>query len=279
MTGNDGDDDSRRVITPLFDRPGGADVVTGDFSGLVEMNIAGTSVNLHHRDLFETGAKGFVIPQWANKVSDGGIAHAAMQKYGDAFNKAYADYLAIDTNREKLARVVLFKDPEADLYFFHTVTVQTGHLLAARNVADAVSYVLSLCEQRGIKSVGFPAMCTGVQGELTDEQSAKTIAHAIHQFSASKPSDVKVNVAISGYGSRERFIAFQKVFQNPDLFKDFDPTAEVGLREEDIRRNIAEKSAQGKLPVVVVGTDGQIITSKPSSGATLHRLGRPEDNL
>lgn len=278
MADNDGDD-GRGVIAPIFGRKGGADVVVGDFSGLLEMDIAGTSVRLHHKDLFETGVKGFVIPQWANKVSDGGIAYAAMQKYGDAFNQAYSDYLAIDTNREKLARVVLFNDPERDLNFFHTVTVQTGHLMAARNVSDAVSYVLALCEQQGIESVAFPAMCTGIQGELTDEQSAKTIAHAIHQFSARKPSNVKVHVAISGWDSPARYKAFCKVFQNPEQFHDFEPENEVGLREEDIRRVIAERTATGKLPVVVVGTDGVVVSDKPQSGATVHRLGRPEDGL
>lgn len=271
--------DKKNVITPVFRQPGGAEVIAPNFESkdVQEVLIAGTKVRLLKRSIFETGVEGFVIPQWANKVSMGGIAYAGIEKFGDAFNKAYEDYLVNAT--DNIARVVMYQDKETKLSFFHTVTVQTGHLVAACNVSDAVCYVLSSCENQNIQSIGFPAMSTGIEGELEDKQSAIVMAHAIYKFSQIKPSDLDIVVAISGYDSNNRFKVFSEVFQNPELYKNFDPKAEVGTRREDVRRTLIEKAEQGRLPIIVIDKEGETIGLRPKSGATIHNLSDPKKDI
>lgn len=270
--------EDRKVITPVFGREGGADILTGDFAGkdLFEVSIGGFDVSLVHRSLFEADVDGFVIPQFANKLSTGGIAGAATKIFGDRFNEAYDQYMKLNSERQQLARVVSYREPEHDKYFFHTVTVATGHLNAARNTSDAVQYVLALCEKKGLTSIGFPAMCTGVEGELEDEQSAKVIANALHRYGRSEGSDLKITVAISGWDSQQRFAAFKKIFADPSYFEKFDPAAEVGTRQQDVRRRLYESGLKGELLVdEIVDTEGQLVVSKDdqnADGAKIYRL-------
>ncbi len=263
------DDERRKVLRPIFGRPEGASVFTPDFleGRTVNISIGGIEVSLIHGSLFDTDADGFVIPQFSNKVSTGGVAFDGKAIYGEAFNKAYEQYLGLYGDSHKNARVISYRDEEAKKFFFHTVTVQTGYEKASQNVADAVQYVLALCQQKGLRSIGLPALCTGVQGELLDEQSAKTIAHAIYTFRQNTVVSgeiPKVILAISGYESRARFDTFARIFKTPELYETFDPASEIGQRPKDVNQRLHEESKKGTLLAVdIVAGNGEVIISDP----------------
>lgn len=256
---NSGDD--RRIITPVFGRHGKAPVIPLNprRHDEVDVTVNGVAVKLIRQDILDVGAQAIVISQFTDKVSEGGVALAVMRRYGSDVNEAYGAVLT--SKKTKYGHFA-----QDGLHFFHVPTVKTGAENAAKNVYDAVFSTLFYCGMMGISSIAFPALCTGPEGELQDEQSARTIGKAIYDYAAKDSDKIPaITIAIWDYDDKNRFAAFTRILKSPNQYMYFNPSQEIGKRLPDPRRRLHEDMKKGNLMLadIVKGQDGTFTLQNP----------------
>ena len=140
-------------------------------------------------DITSFSADAYVIPQFQNACSYGGVGGAVARSGGirslDLFQK-FID----DNGRQNFGLVLLTAAGGGNAKFhLHVVSVGSSREDEFNTIQTAFFNVLSIAEKNGVKTIIAPAMGTGIIGKLTSEQSAKAMMSAIFDFASQGKGD------------------------------------------------------------------------------------------
>ncbi|MCL2537885.1 MAG: macro domain-containing protein [Alphaproteobacteria bacterium] len=121
----------------------------------------------------------YVVPHFDNEVSWGGVG-ASVSRAGAA--KGMEEYEEKYCNGNlKFGDVILTNSYGGNSkYLLNATTVASGEDKEPRTVYEATSNAIKVAEANKLISVAFPALGTGIIGDLTPEQSALVMLGASH---------------------------------------------------------------------------------------------------
>lgn len=155
-----------------------------------------------------TGLGAWVVPHFAGAVSYGGVGRAVLMAGG----KTGLEALEPRIQGMQFGDVAITDAGKADVgKLIHVISVGSNRDQEFGIVQTAVKNALKAAEEAGIESVVFPALGTGIIGQLTARQSAHAMLEAISQHPAEKVKQVTVII----YGNESAYHEFVRVYQNP----------------------------------------------------------------
>jgi O-acetyl-ADP-ribose deacetylase (regulator of RNase III) len=217
-----------------------------------EGEIGDMKVRLVHGDLTREKLASVMIPQFADRGSDGGLALAFSQAFGHDISKDYRSYLELRKRPLDYSALVCVPDKESGRWLLHAATVRSGTERAFETVGRAVQNALNFASENNLRSVGIPALATGPEGELTNKQSALAILNAIHKFSAvhrrkSYPR-LEITIGLWDWKSGQKFRAFRQELLSR-RFENVQP--ELGQRVHDPAHYAHAQRQKGRNAAVI----------------------------
>ncbi len=233
----------------------------------LQADINGITVELIRGDITQHPVDAVIVPQFSDKVSDGGIALAFHKALGRDICKPYQGYLKAAGGKVEFCQVIANYDEESAKWFFHAVTVKSGRDNAFENTNKAVANALLLACHEGLHSLATPTLGTGTDGELEDRQSALCELNAIFNFGDFKRAlgygRLSVTIVVGGMDAGKRFTAFREVMRD-GTYKNATP--EVGTRPFDPRKLVRDSMVKpGMQPIVVVDSTGVVLGEAKTS--------------
>jgi O-acetyl-ADP-ribose deacetylase (regulator of RNase III) len=193
--------------------------------------------------LERTPADALVAPQWPGDAGSygGGVGRAIISAGGRA---AYEDYAHHCQGTETAHRDVHVSPSGVSLWphVINAVTVGSQRSEEFEVIADATYNVLKAAAEKGIRTVAFPALGTGVIGNLTPEQSAKAITNGIDRASR-EGLDVEVAIVLWA-GSRGAAEQGFKAFSDTVTAGVFGSQSEVGGKQFDLASWIRDNTGR-----------------------------------
>lgn len=198
------------------------------------------AVKLGIGDMTEAKADAYVVPQFKNCSSEGGVA-ASIGRAGAHLGIA-DEYEAIVRNGGGTLKFgAAFVTPShggKTSSLIHVVSVASGPEKEFNVVNQAVYNALTSASIAGLKQIVCPILGTGIIGALTDEQSAKAMLSGANRFAMRNP-DAEIEITFVVYGNPA------SLAQNPTVAalkralvsKSYlEATPVVGQRELDVER-------------------------------------------
>jgi len=200
--------------------------------------IGNSQVKIALGDLTQMKADAYVVPQFSEGASYGGVGGAIARSGASKGVEAYEAFVETQGtlnfssvvmtesgggNAKHLLHVVSVGSPRADEF----TTVRNGFLNALHTAAE-----------HGCRCVVAPAMGTGIIGQLTSEQSARAMMSAINQYGLDGGVDLSVSLVI--FGDQTAYDAFNQVLKSRSYVSS---TVEPGAREIDVGRWFVEMNS------------------------------------
>lgn len=138
------------------------------------------SVAIAQTDMTQLQADAYVVPQFRNVVSTGGVAGAIIRAGAREGMARYGDYLARKVAVARLPDwgevLTVESGGGQSRHLMHAVTVQSGNKVTeGEAISKAVGNSVVEANRLGLRRVIFPALGTGVLGELVGGESARLI--------------------------------------------------------------------------------------------------------
>lgn len=174
---------------------------------MLEIYFETVLVRIMRGDLTQIIAEALVNPANSYGLMGGGVSLALKSAGGPEIERAAVARAPIpigscvETTAGKLKAS----------YIFHAPTMENPGRTTPQVVRAAVKAALNLAASKGVSSIAFPAMGTGVGGIALD-QAAEIMAEEITAF-AKKPSSVTFITLVASRDDMEK--AFVKAFERP----------------------------------------------------------------
>jgi O-acetyl-ADP-ribose deacetylase (regulator of RNase III) len=164
-----------------------------------EISGCPVSVSIGYLEREKAGA--YLVPHFDSAVVKGGVAGSIARGGAELGIDEFADYM--DRNGPlPFGTVRLTKSYGGNAEFLcHAVSVQSGEDTAFQVIHDVTLESLRLCGVNGISRLVVPALGTGILRELTDEQSAKAMLSAVHDYAREGGGPVEMAVVLYAGGS------------------------------------------------------------------------------
>jgi len=183
-------------------------------------------------DLTQLQVDAFVVPEFDNSASYGGVGGAVANAGGDRGLEKYQQHVSKNGTQE-FGSILLTESGGGNApYLLHAVSVGSEREEEFITVQSAIFNALETAHENGLSSVAAPALGTGIIGQLTDTQSAKAMMSAVDAFSQKYP-DAEMAVSLVIFGSAATYNGFIEVLQNKAYE---DVAAEAGGRVMDFGR-------------------------------------------
>jgi O-acetyl-ADP-ribose deacetylase (regulator of RNase III) len=166
----------------------------------------------------------WVVPQFRNAVSYGGVGSAVMRAGGMRGLEAleplikkgmqYGDAVVTEAGNAKVGHLI------------HVISVGSEQEAEFDVVKLSVKNALEAADKAGIETVVFPALGTGIIGQLTPTQSAHAMLSAIREY---KGESVKQIMAVV-YRNEAVYQEFIRVYNCPT-----EVVSKIGAKEIDVR--------------------------------------------
>lgn len=176
----------------------------------MKKNIGNSEVSIHLGDMTQFEVDGFVVPQFNDCCSFGGVGGSVARNGAVEGMEAYESYTQQAESDIAYGKIVIVPSGGGNSqYLLHAVTVASGSENEFETIQNAIFNALKASEKNGLESVAMPAMGTGILGDLTDEQSAKAMLSGVYKYS--QESDIPVKVSIVIWDSQETVDSFSQV--------------------------------------------------------------------
>lgn len=180
-------------------------------AGLTEFRIRAADgtlplIAIAHGDMTRIPADAYVVPHFSGAVSWGGVGAAVARAGGSSGIQAFEDVARQYTQFGQAVATSSGGGHAANL--IHVVSVGSGKTQEYAVARESVYNSLVIAMQRGFKSVVFPALGTGIIGQLTDEQSARAIREGIQKFHSNHPQSGIESITIAIFRNPSQYSAF-----------------------------------------------------------------------
>lgn len=210
--------------------------------------IGRTQVEIVLGDLTQQPVEGLVIPQFDGGVSWGGVGGAVARRGGsDGLNEAEKYF---ETHNVMYGDAFITDSPAMGKKLIHVISVASKAENEFATVQLATINALDQASLAGLRSIGIPALGTGIIGQLTGRQSAEAILSAIKTYADKGGMMPQVKVVI--YGDRAAYDDFVKVLKNGS-YASVD-TKQIGERVFDTEAWMRGMRMDSDLEFVEVGT-------------------------
>ena len=195
-----------------------------------EGKIGNVSVSVAGGDMTQIKADAYVVPEFDDCISEGGVGGAIYRSGAEEGMEAYGKYIA-EKGKLNLKDIFIAESGGGySKYLIHAVTVGANKDNAYEVARDGVFNALTEAQKKGIKSVVIPAIGTGIIGSLTNSESANAILNGVKKFA---DNGGKMDVCAVVYSTGAGFNDFSNVlksksYENPETktgTKDFNATA------------------------------------------------------
>jgi O-acetyl-ADP-ribose deacetylase (regulator of RNase III) len=201
--------------------------------GKVEENV----VTIFDGSMTRLAVDAYIIPHFNDKASDDGVAGAIEKAGGKNGLDLYRRFLR-ERGPQNFGTVLLTEGGGNARYHIHVASVCSGKNNEFKVVQTGFYNALKIAEEHQLQSIAVPAMGTGFLGELTDEQSARTMMSALHQFSL---AGGKMNVQFAIYNDEAARQAFITTLDSKTYVNALD---EEGLRKAQKRQAASAQNTQ-----------------------------------
>jgi O-acetyl-ADP-ribose deacetylase len=154
--------------------------------------IKGNAVSVRLGNLTNIQADAYVVPQFRNEASYGGVGGAVARAGGER-GLAFYDERMLQQGALRWGDAIITPSGGGNARFhLHVASVESGPEYEFAVVSCAFYQALKLAAENGITSIAAPALGTGTIGYLTPEQSAKAMMAALdkHATEGNPPLDV-----------------------------------------------------------------------------------------
>lgn len=223
--------------------------------------IGGVEITLGLGDLTAAGAEAYIVPQFEDCASEGGVGGAIARS--GASRGVIREYEALLAKANGslpfgFASVTPSHGGNAQR-LIHVVSVGSGDKREFNTVATAIFNALVAAYGAGIKSIAAPMLGTGIIGSLTDEQSARAMMSAVARFDREYPN-ADMRLTFVAYGNpadtgHPAFRALKSVLENAE-YEGVSPV--VGQREFDPVRFQSELQRDVDLNAVVASGSAHV---------------------
>ena len=176
------------------------------------MKIRNIEVNVVLGDITSLRVDAYIVPQFDDALSEGGVGGAVMRAGALSGMNAYQEYIDKKGALNFGEGIITKSRGGNSKFLLHVASVGSGMEREFDTVRKAVFFALQLAENHSVSSVATPALGTGIIGDLTDEQSAKAIFSAIDEFSKTGKSVRSVSLVI--YGNPKAVACAESVLQS-----------------------------------------------------------------
>ncbi len=196
--------------------------------------IGNTNVTIAHGNMTDICADAYLVPQFNNSASFGGVGGSVARSGAEKGIEAYNNIVKKLGTQEFGTIHITESHGGKSSRLIHAVTVGSGKENEFEIVEKAVYNALKKAQEHGIKSVVMPEIGTGIIGNLTDAQSANAMMRGIRKFSA---EGGKMDICIDIFRNQQGFSEFSKILNNATYDV---PISKTGGRKFDIGRFIDE---------------------------------------
>lgn len=196
----------------------------------IEGQIRNVTLRIAFGDMTKVKADAYIVPQFTSCASYGGVGGAVARAGAVKGIDEFQEFVSRG-GEQKFGTVLLTNSHGGNSNkLLHTVSVGSSKEHEFDTVQTSIYNALRTAEENGVKSVVSPALGTGIIGQLTPEQSAKSILSAVKNF-ADEGRNMDVSVVI--YGDRGAYNDFVKTLST----KSYETAnKEKGAQELDIGR-------------------------------------------
>jgi O-acetyl-ADP-ribose deacetylase (regulator of RNase III) len=142
-----------------------------------EIDFKGTKVKIVRGDITEEVTEAIVNAANSHLKHGGGVAGAIVRKGGDIIQKESDDIGFVSVGKAAITSAGNLKAN----FVIHTVGPRWGEGDEDNKLSSAVFSALELAKAKGIKSIAFPAISTGIFG-FPKEKGAEIILKTIKEF-------------------------------------------------------------------------------------------------
>lgn len=175
-------------------------------------NIANASIEIILGDLTQVPADAYVVPQFKNGASFGGVGGSVARSGALTGMQEYDTFVSAQ-GTQPFGKALLNESGGGNAkYLAHVVSVGSGRENEFCTIQTCIVNALGICTGKGLATIATPALGTGIIGDLTSEQSARAMLSAVHEHIGSHQEPFTFKVVI--YGDRAAFNAFVDVLKN-----------------------------------------------------------------
>lgn len=209
----------------------------------IEGQIRNVTLRIAFGDMTKVKTDAYIVPHFNDGASyqgvGGAVARAGALKGIDEYRN-----LIIKKGQLNFGTVLLSDSHGGNSNkLLHVASVNSAPEQEFAVVNTSIYNALRTAEENGVKSVASPALGTGIIGNLTPEQSAKSILSAVKQF-ADEGRNIDFSIVI--YGDKGAYNDFVKTLSTKSYEKS---TAEVGKKEFDLykfKKTLSSDNAANK---------------------------------
>jgi len=161
------------------------------------MNLCGCTIRLAEGDITELDTEAIVNAANARLILGGGVAGAIRAKGGPSIQEECNRIGGTHVGGAVITGAGNLKAK----YVIHAVGPRLGEGEAEHKLADAVKNSLKLCQERGISSIAFPAISTGIFGYPAEECACVMLQTALNYIQTEKP-DFPGEIVFCLYGKK-----------------------------------------------------------------------------
>ena len=151
-----------------------------------EQKINNINVCLKKGNLAVEDADCIVVPEFNTCSSRDGVGYAIeaadMEAGLDAYDKVVQEVPLKDGD------AIITKSGKPGVVLAHVTTIEAEEDSQLEVVNRSILKTLETAAEVGVKRIALPELGTGIIGSLTQEQSAKAVFNAIHEFSKNNPN-------------------------------------------------------------------------------------------
>ncbi|MEI8129515.1 MAG: macro domain-containing protein [bacterium] len=192
--------------------------------------IRNVTLKIAFGDMTKVKADAYIVPQFNSCASYGGVGGSVARAGAVKGIDEFAEFVS-QKGEQKFGTTLLTKSHGGNSdKLLHVVSVGSSKEHEFDTVQSSIYNALTTAEQNGVKSIASPALGTGIIGNLTAEQSAKSTLSAIKQF-ADEGKNMDVSLVI--YGNKSAYNDFVKTLST----KSYETaTKEGGEKQFDMGR-------------------------------------------
>ena len=182
---------------------------------MLDGKIGNTQVHIVAGDITALEVGAYVIPQFASCASFGGVGGAVARSGGEEGLNKFQGF--VDAYGEQPFSSVLLTESGGgnSNSHLHAVTVGSGREEEYLVIHNALLNVLAAAGESNIESIAVPALGTGIIGQLTKEQSAKSMMSAIMKYTTQNANIRHIYFVIYARSEQDdAFQAFANVLQS-----------------------------------------------------------------
>ncbi|HET9399704.1 MAG TPA: macro domain-containing protein [Candidatus Acidoferrales bacterium] len=144
------------------------------------MSPALEKIRLMTGDLTESGADAIVNAANNDLQLGGGVAGAIRRKGGDAIQRECNEIGSIPIGGAAITSGGKLKAK----YVIHAASMQLGGATTAQALRSSTAHSLKIAEERGLKSIAFPAVGTGIAGFLMRDCAEIMLRESVRHLEA-----------------------------------------------------------------------------------------------